>query len=77
MKMKKLIIKLLYNLLGFKTPPAALVDGNEFIIKFHNGFYIMTAYTLEQEQSGKENLHITFTDILSVVDKNKQKRWDF
>ena len=38
----------------------------------------MSAYTLEQEQSGKENLYITFTDILSVVnDKKNEKRWDY
>ena len=40
----------------------------------------MTAYTLEQQIEGKEDLHITFTDILSVVEnknKNKEKRWDY
>ena len=53
-------------------------DGNDFIIKFHNKFYLMTAYTLEQQIEGKEDLHITFTDILSVVEnKNKEKRWDY
>lgn len=76
--MKRLLIKLLYKLLGFKTSPATLIDGNDFIIRFHNKFYLMSAYTLEQEQSGKENLHITFTDILSVVnDKKNEKRWDY
>lgn len=78
--MKKLLIKLLYKLIGFKTSTATLVDGNDFIIKFHNKFYLMTTYTLEQQESGKENLHITFTDILSVVEdknKNKEKRWDY
>ena len=78
--MKKLLIKLLYKLIGFKTSPATLIDGNDFIIKFHNKFYLMTAYTLEQRIEGKEDLHITFTDILSVVEnknKNKEKRWDY
>lgn len=76
--MKKLLIKLLYKLIGFKVSTPVLVDGNDFIIKFHNKFYLMTAFTLEQEQTGKENLHITFTDILSVKEnKNKEKRWDY
>lgn len=78
--MKKLLIKLLYKLLGFKTSVPALIDGNDFIIKFHNKFYIMSTYTLEQRIEGKEDLHITFTDILSVVEnrnKNKEKRWDY
>lgn len=76
--MKKLLIKLLYKLIGFKTSTPVLVDGTDFIIKFHNKFYLMTGFTLEQEQTGKENLHITFTDILSVIEnKNKEKRWDY
>lgn len=76
--MKKLLIKLLYKLLGFKTSIVTLIDGNDFIIKFHNKFYLMTSYTLEQQIEGKEDLHITFTDILSVVEnKNKEKRWDY
>lgn len=76
--MKKLLIKLLYKLLGFKTSIPVLVDGNDFIIKFNNKFYIMTAYTLEQQIEGKEDLHITFTDILSVIEnKSKDKRWDY
>lgn len=76
--MKKLLIKLLYKLIGFKVSTPVLVDGNDFIIKFHNKFYLMTAFTLEQKQTGKENLHITFTDILSVIEnKNKEKRWDY
>lgn len=76
--MKKLLIKLLYKLIGFKASTPVLVDGNDFIIKFHNKFYLMTAFTLEQEQTGKENLYITFTDILSVIEnKNKEKRWDY
>lgn len=76
--MKKLLIKLLYKLLGFKTSVPVLVDGNDFIIKFNNKFYIMTAYTLEQQIEGKEDLHITFTDILSVIEnKSKDKRWDY
>lgn len=76
--MKKLLIKLLYKLIGFKVSTPVLVDGNDFIIKFHNKFYLMTAFTLEQEQTEKENLHITFTDILSVIEnKNKEKRWDY
>lgn len=76
--MKKILIKLLYKLLGFKTNLPYLIDGNDFIIKFHNKFYLMTSYTLEQQIEGKENLHITFTDILSVVkNKNKDKRWDY
>lgn len=76
--MKRLLIKLLYKLLGFKTSVPVLVDGNDFIIKFNNKFYIMTAYTLEQQIEGKEDLHITFTDILSVIEnKNKDKRWDY
>lgn len=78
--MKKLLIKLLYKLIGFKTSTVTLIDGNDFIIKFHNKFYLMTAYTLQQQIEGKEDLHITFTDILSVVEsknKNKEKRWDY
>lgn len=76
--MKRLLIKLLYKLLGFKISTPVLVDGNDFIIKFHNKFYIITAYTLEQQIEGKEDLHITFTDILSVIEnKNKDKRWDY
>lgn len=78
--MKKLLIKLLYKLIGFKMSSPILVDGNNFIIKFHNKFYLMTAYTLEQQIEGKEDLHITFTDILSVVqnkNKNKEKRWNY
>lgn len=76
--MKRLLIKLLYKLLGFKTSVPVLVDGNDFIIKFNNKFYIMTAYTLEQQIEGKEDLHITFTDILSVIEnKSKDKRWDY
>ena len=76
--MKKLLIKLLYKLLDFKTSTATLIDGNDFIIKFHNKFYLMTTYTLEQQIEGKKDLHITFTDILSVVEnKNKEKRWDY
>ena len=73
--MKKLLIKLLYKLIGLKTSTATLIDGNDFIIKFHNKFYLMTAYTLEQQIEGKEDL-----DILSVVqnkNKNKEKRWDY
>lgn len=76
--MKNLIIKILYKLLGFKTSTPILVDGNDFIIKFHNKLYIMESFTLEQQQSGKENLHIKFTDILSVIENKKnQKRWDY
>lgn len=78
--MKKLLIKLLYKLIGFKISAPVLIDGNDFIIKFHNKFYIMSTYTLEQQISGKEDLHITFTDILSVIEnknKNKEKRWDY
>ena len=76
--MKKLLVKMLYKLLGFKTSVPVLIDGNDFIIKFNNKFYIMEGYTLEQQETGKENLHIKFTDILSVLeDKNKKKRWDY
>lgn len=78
--MKNLLIKLLYKLIGFKMSPPILVDGNDFIIKFHDKFYLMTNFTLEQQIEGKENLHITFTDILSAVqnkNKNKEKRWDY
>ena len=76
--MKKLLIKLLYKLLGFKTSIVTLIDGNGFIIKFHNKFFLMTAYTLEQQIEGKEYLHITFTDVLSIVEnKNKEKRCDY
>ena len=76
--MKKLLVKILYKLLGFKTSVPVLIDGNDFIIKFNNKFYIMSSYTLEQQETGKENLYITFTDILSVLeDKNKKKRWDY
>lgn len=78
--MKRLLIKLLYKLIGVKNNSRTLIDGNDFIIQFHNKFYIMTAYTLEQQIEGKEDLHITFTDILSVMknkNKNKEKRWDY
>lgn len=75
--MKNLIIKLLMKLLNIKLSTPTLVDGNDFIIKFHNKFYIMSNYTLEQKQTGQENLSITFTDILSVIEKNKEKRWDY
>lgn len=76
--MKKLLVKILYKLLGFKTSVPVLIDGNDFIIKFNNKFYLMSSYTLEQQETGKENLHIKFTDILSVLeDKNKKKRWDY
>lgn len=75
--MKNLIIKILYKLLGFKTSTPVLVDGNDFIIKFNNKFYLMISYTLEQQETGKENLYITFTDILSAINKNKEKRWDY
>ena len=74
--MKKFLIKILFKLLGFKVSPPHLVDGNDFIIKFNNKFYLMTAYTLEQNINGVENLDIKFTDILSVVNKN-ERRWDF
>ena len=74
--MKKFLIKILFKLLGFKVSPPHLVDGNDFIIKFNNKFYLMTAYTLEQNINGVENLDVKFTDILSVVNKN-EKRWDF
>lgn len=76
--MKKLLVKILFKILGFKTSAPVLIDGNDFIIKFNNKFYIMASYTLEQRETGKENLHITFSDILSVLeDKNKKKRWDY
>lgn len=78
--MKRLFIKLLYKLIGVKNNSRTLIDGNDFIIQFHNKFYLMTAYTLEQQIEGKEDLHITFTDILSVMqnkNKNKEKRWDY
>lgn len=78
--MKRLLIKLLYKLIGVKNNSRTLIDGNDFIIQFHNKFYIITAYTLEQQIEGKEDLHITFTDILSVMEnknKNKEKRWDY
>ncbi len=76
--MKKLLIKLLYKLLGFRTSPPCLIDGNEFIIKFNNQFYIMVGYTLEQKANGTDNISITFTDMLSSIDnKNKEKRWDY
>ena len=76
--MKKLLVKILYKLLGFKTSVPILIDGNDFIIKFNNKFYLMSSYTLEQQETGKENLHIKFTDILSILeDKNKKKRWDY
>ena len=76
--MKKLLVKILFKLLGFKTASPVLIDGNDFIIKFNNKFYLMSSYTLEQQETGKENLHIKFTDILSVLeDKNKKKRWDY
>lgn len=74
--MKNFLIKILFKLLGFKASPPHLVDGNNFIIKFNNKFYLMTAYTLEQNINGVENLDVKFTDILSVVNKN-EKRWDF
>jgi hypothetical protein len=76
--MKKFLIEILFKLLGFKASTPCLVDGNDFIIKFNNKFYIMTNYTLEQKINGAENLDIKFTDILSVIDnKNKEKRWDY
>lgn len=76
--MKIILIKLLYKLIGFKASIPALVDGSDFIIKFHNKFYLMTAFTLEQEQTGKDNLYITFTDILSAIEnKNKEKKLDY
>lgn len=76
--MKKLLVKILFKLLGFKTTSPVLIDGSDFVIKFNNKFYIMEGYTLEQQETGKENLHIKFTDILSVLeDKNKKKRWDY
>lgn len=74
--MRKFLIKILLRILGMKVSTPHLVDGNEFIIKFHDRFYIMTSSTLEQNEDGKEKLHITFTDILSVVNKN-ERRWDF
>lgn len=74
--MRNFLIKILFKLLGFKVSPPHLVDGNDFIIKFNNKFYLMTAYTLEQNINGVENLDVKFTDILSVVNKN-EKRWDF
>lgn len=76
--MKKLLVKILFKLLGFKTSAPVLIDGNDFVIKFNNKFYIMEGYTLEQQQTGKETLHIKFTDILSVIENKKnQKRWDY
>ena len=76
--MKKLLVKILFKLLGFKTTSPVLIDGSDFVIKFNNKFYLMSSYTLEQQETGKENLHIKFTDILSVLeDKNKKKRWDY
>lgn len=76
--MKKILIKILFRILGFKASSPCLVDGNDFIIKFNNKFYIMTSSTLEQRNDGTENLEIKFTDILSVIDKKEnKKRWDF
>lgn len=75
--MKKLLIKLLYKILGFKsTNVPTLIDGNDFIIKFNNKFYIMTDYTQEQSVDKGAKVTITFTDILSKLKKDK-KRWDF
>lgn len=75
--MKKLLIKLLYKILGFKsTNVPTLIDGNDFIIKFNNNFYIMTDYTQEQSVDKGAKVTITFTDILSKLKKDK-KRWDF
>ena len=50
--MRNFLIKILFKLLGFKASPPHLVDGNDFIIKFNNKFYLMTAYTLEQNING-------------------------
>lgn len=75
--MKKLLVKLLYKILGFKTTSMpTLVDGSEFIIKFNNNFYIMTSYTQEQSIDKEGQVIITFTDILPKFRKDK-KRWDF
>ena len=74
--MKKILIKILFKLLGYKVTPPHLVDGNDFIIKFNNKFYIMTNYTLQQTVNEPDRLQIVFSDILSVIDGN-ERRWDF
>lgn len=76
LNMRKILIKILFKLLGYKLSVPILIDGSDFIIKFNNKYYIMTESTLKQYNNGKELLDIRFNDIMSIVD-NKEKKFDF
>lgn len=74
--MRKILIKILFKLLGYNFSVPTLIDGTDFIIKFNNKYYIMTESELKQYNTGEESLNIKFNDIISVIYK-RDKKFDF